>query len=144
MIRKAEVSDIFYIVRLENQVFNQSLGKSFLLQELTENVFSHYYVYEMNKVIIGYIGFRVFDEQAEMMNFLIDPNYQNDGLGTELLAYCINELEKLKVSTIMLEVRKSNKKAQHVYEKLGFKISHTRKKYYENEDGYVLVKEVNA
>jgi len=144
MIRKAEVKDIFYIVKLENQVFNHSLGKSFLLQELTENVFSHYYVYEMNKVIIGYIGFRVFDEQAEMMNFLIDPNYQNDGLGTELLSYCINELEKLKVSTIMLEVRKSNKKAQHVYEKLGFKISHTRKKYYENEDGYVLVKEVNA
>ena len=77
-----------------------------------------------------------------MMNILIDQEYKNEGFGHELLAYTLNELEQKHVKLITLEVRKSNKKAQYLYEKFGFKLSHVRKKYYENEDGYVLVKEV--
>jgi ribosomal-protein-alanine N-acetyltransferase len=142
MIRKAEVKDIFYIVKLEKKVFNQSLGEKFILQELIDNPFSHYFVYESGKEVIGYIGFRVYDDQAEMMNFAVLPDHQNEGLGTELLNYTINYLLNLKVKMMTLEVRKSNKKAQHIYEKLGFKVSHIRKKYYENEDGYVCIKEV--
>ena len=142
MIRKAEVRDIFYIAKLEKRVFKNSLGEKFLLQELTDNPFSFYFVYEKEKVVVGYIGFRVYDDQAEMMNFLIDPDYQNEGLGSELLSFCLNELHQKQVKLISLEVRKSNKKAQYIYEKFGFKLSHIRKKYYENEDGYVLVKEV--
>jgi ribosomal-protein-alanine N-acetyltransferase len=142
MIRKAQVKDIFYIVKLEKKVFNQSLGEKFILQELIDNPFSHYFVYEKGNEVIGYIGFRVYDNQAEMMNFAILPDHQNDGLGNELLMYCIDYLMDLKVEMITLEVRKSNKKAQHIYEKLGFKVSHIRKKYYENEDGYVYIKEV--
>lgn len=142
MIRKAEVKDIFYINRLEKLVFKQPLGESFLMQELTDNPFAYYFVYEKAKEVIGYIGFRAYDNQGEMMNFLIHPDYQGDGLGTELLIYAIEQLKCIDVKTISLEVRKSNKKAQHVYEKIGFNISHIRKKYYENEDGYVMVKEV--
>lgn len=142
MIRKAEVKDIFYIVKLEKKVFNQSLGEKFILQELIENPFSHYFVYEKGSEVIGYIGFRVYDNQAEMMNFAVLPDHQNEGLGTELLTHTTNYLIDLKVKMIALEVRKSNKKAQHIYEKLGFNVSHIRKKYYENEDGYVCIKEV--
>jgi ribosomal-protein-alanine N-acetyltransferase len=142
MIRKAEVKDIFYIVKLEKKVFNQSLGEKFILQELIDNPFSHYFVYERGNEVIGYIGFRVYDKQAEMMNFAVLPDHQNEGLGSKLLTYTINYLIDLKVKTMTLEVRKSNKKAQHIYEKLGFKVSHIRKKYYENEDGYVCIKEV--
>lgn len=142
MIRKAEVKDIFYIVKLEKKVFNQSLGEQFLLQELIDNPFSYYFVYEKGHEVVGYIGFRVYENQAEMMNFAILPDHQNEGLGTELLNYTTNLLIDLKVKMMTLEVRKSNKKAQHIYEKLGFKVSHVRKKYYDNEDGYVCIKEV--
>ena len=142
MIRKAEAKDIFYIVKLEKKVFKESLGESFILQELTDNPFSHYFVTVKSNEVVGYIGFRAYDDQAEMMNFLISPDYQDEGLGVELLTYALSYLEDLGAKLITLEVRKSNKKAQHVYEKLGFKISHVRKKYYDNEDGYVCVKEV--
>lgn len=142
MIRKAEVKDIFYIVKLEKKVFSSSLGEQFILQELTENPFSHYFVYVKSLEVIGYIGFRVYDNQAEMMNYLISPDYQNQGLGTELLTYSLAYLNTLDVKVITLEVRKSNKKAQYIYENFGFKVSHIRKKYYENEDGYVYIKEV--
>ena len=144
MIRKAIPNDIFHMVRLEKSAFKTTLGEKFLLQELNDNPFGFYYVYEINKTVIGYIGFRVYDDQAEMMNFVVSLDHQDEGYGTQLLTYCLNELEKKHVKTISLEVRKSNKKAQHVYEKMGFKLSHIRKKYYENEDGYVLVKEVSV
>lgn len=143
MIRKAIPNDIFHMVRLEKSAFKTTLGEKFLLQELIDNPFSFYYVYELNKTVIGYIGFRVYDDQAEMMNFVVSLDHQDEGYGTQLLTYCLNELEKKHVKTISLEVRKSNQKAQHVYKKMGFKLSHIRKKYYENEDGYVLVKEVS-
>lgn len=142
MIRKAIPSDIFHMVKLEKSAFKTTLGEKFLLQELNDNPFGFYYVYELNKTVIGYIGFRVYDDQAEMMNFVVSMDHQDEGYGTQLLTFCLNELENKQVKTISLEVRKSNKKAQHVYEKMGFKLSHVRKKYYENEDGYVLVKEV--
>jgi len=144
MIRKAIPNDIFHMVRLEKSAFKTTLGEKFLLQELNDNPFGFYYVYEINKTVIGYIGFRVYDDQAEMMNFVVSLDHQDEGYGTQLLTYCLNELEKKHVKMISLEVRKSNKKAQHVYEKMGFKLSHIRKKYYENEDGYVLVKEVSV
>jgi len=142
MIRKATVNDITYLVRIEKKVFTQSLGESFLFDELLLNPFAHYFVYELNKEVIGYIGFRAIDSNSEMMNFCMDPEYQGQGYGTEILNYSIDYLKNIGVSSVLLEVRKSNKTAQAVYEKFGFKKSHIRKNYYQNEDAFVYMKEV--
>ncbi|MBU1093145.1 MAG: ribosomal protein S18-alanine N-acetyltransferase [Firmicutes bacterium] len=142
MIRKAVVNDITYLVRIEKKVFTQSLGESFLYDELLLNPFAHYFVYELNKEIIGYIGYRAIDSNAEMMNFCMDPEYQGQGYGTEVLNYSIEYLKTLGVSSVLLEVRKSNKTAQAIYEKFGFVKSHIRKNYYQTEDAFVYIKEV--
>lgn len=142
MIRKATVNDIAYLVRIEKKVFTQSLGESFLFDELLLNPFAHYFVYELNKEVIGYIGFRAIDSHAEMMNFCMDPEYQGQGYGAEVLNHSIEHLKSLGVTSILLEVRKSNKTAQAVYEKFGFVKSHIRKNYYQTEDAFVYIKEV--
>ncbi len=142
MIRKATVNDIAYLVRIEKQVFTRSLGESFLFDELLLNPFAHYFVYELNKEVIGYIGYRAIDSNAEMMNFCMDKEYQGQGYGTEVLNHSIEFLKTLGVTSILLEVRKSNKTAQAIYEKFGFTKSHIRKNYYETEDAYVYMKEV--
>lgn len=142
MIRCARTSDIPLIVSIEKKVLKESLGNKFLFQEINLNPLAMYYVYELNREIIGYIGFRVDVGQAEMMNFVIKPTHQNEGYGQALLNHAFNELIALSVKQISLEVRKSNLRAQHLYEKLGFKHMHTRKKYYKNEDAYVYIKEV--
>ncbi len=142
MIRKATLDDVIYLVRIEKQVFTQSLGESFLYDELLLNPFAHYFVYEVNKEVVGYIGYRAIDENAEMMNFCFDPEYQGQGFGTELLNHSIEFLQGLGVKQILLEVRKSNKQAQAVYEKLGFQKSYVRKQYYGTEDAWVYIKEV--
>ena len=142
MIRKAKIDDIPYLVNIEKQVFEQSLGESFLYDEFLLNPFAHYFVFEVNDTVVAYIGYRAIDQQSEMMNFCVDPIYQHKKIGSELLNYTINYLKDLGVKTILLEVRISNDKAIKIYEKFGFKKSHLRDKYYGNEDAYVFIKEL--
>jgi ribosomal-protein-alanine N-acetyltransferase len=142
MIRRATPNDIFKIERIEKEVFPNPLTSSFLLDELSNNPFAIYFVYELNLEVVGYIGFRKVDEAVEMMNFAILKDYQGENIGQTMLYETMNYFKKEGTKSIILEVRKSNKKAQHIYEKMGFIKSHVRKNYYENEDAFVYIKEV--
>ena len=53
-----------------------------------------------------------------------------------------SKLEKENISSISLEVNVLNKEAIKFYLKNGFKIVSTRKKYYGDSDGYLMVKEM--
>ncbi len=142
MIRNATIDDIPSIIKIEKKVFKETLGEKFLYQEINDNPLALYYVYELGHEVIGYIGFRLDVEYAEMMNFCVAPSHQGDGYGTKLLSSALEKLLSLGAKITTLEVRMSNIKAQHIYEKLGFKQSHKRKKYYKNEDAIVYIKEV--
>lgn len=142
MIKRATVDDVYDIHNLEKRVFPQPLDLEFLYDELVINPFAKYYVYEQNKKIVGYLGYRVIDEAAEMMNFIVDPKHQKQGIGKTLISDTIDELIKQGVKMITLEVRKSNKIAIKLYESVGFKLSHIRKNYYQTEDGLVYLKEI--
>jgi ribosomal-protein-alanine N-acetyltransferase len=142
MIRRATPNDIFKIEKIEKEVFPNPLTSSFLLDELSLNPFALYFVYETHLDVVGYIGFRKVDHEAEMMNFAVLKDYQGENIGQTLLNETLEILKKEGVKTIVLEVRRSNKKAQHIYEKNGFIKSHIRKNYYENEDAFVYIKEV--
>jgi ribosomal-protein-alanine N-acetyltransferase len=53
----------------------------------------------------------------------------------------ITELKE-KIKWITLEVRKSNTPAIKLYQKFDFSIINTRKNYYENEDAYLMGREI--
>lgn len=141
-IRPATVDDILNIVTLEHQVFKESLGESFLYDEMMLNPFSHIVIGEVNHQMVGYIGLRV-DQEAEIMNFAVFPHEQKKGYGKTLLTYALGYLKKQGVKTLSLEVRESNVIAQKLYLSFGFRKSHIRKNYYQNEDAIVYIKEVN-
>lgn len=143
MIRAATVSDLDEIVILEEKVLKHSLGISFLRQELIDNPASSIYVYELNKRIIGYIGYRLTDLYGEMLNLVVDIEYQNQGIGTKLMTFIINELYASGAESLVLEVRKSNLKAIKFYEKFGAYRINTLTNYYEgSEDALVMIMEV--
>lgn len=144
MIRKAKIEDVIELTYLEELVFDKTLGINFLINEIESNEFAHYFVYEINKEIIGYIGIRIYDTNVEVFNFLIKPSFQGKGYGLELFNYLLTYLKPFNILNITLEVRKSNKRALAFYKKQGFIKSHIRKNYYNNnEDAYVLIKEVS-
>jgi len=61
---------------------------------------------------------------AEIGIKICDPSKLEKGLGTKLLAMFIYELFAMGYRKIVLDTSPENKRAQHVYEKLGFKQSH--------------------
>ena len=82
---------------------------------------------------------KIIDE-AHVTNLCVHPNYQNQKLAHRLLLSSIEECYKNKIKYITLEVRVSNEKAIHLYEKFGFKSLGLRKKYYQdnNEDALIM------
>jgi ribosomal-protein-alanine N-acetyltransferase len=142
-IRRAKLDDIIDIVKLEHTVFQESLGETFLYDELSLNPFARIYIIEDEDGFAGFIGVRV-DDQAEMMNFAVIKEKQHRGYGTRLLQHVLNELRLEGINQLSLEVRKSNMIAQTFYEKMGFVKSHIRKDYYKTEDAIVYIKEVTS
>ncbi len=142
MIRRAKTDDIMAIVALEKQGFRSTLGAHFIYQEIVNNPFALYMVYESNNQVIAYIGYHIVDDKADILNFVVGRLYQGNGYGSMLLEKTLDEVTRLGAKIITLEVRPSNKQARYVYEKFGFKPTYTRKKYYKNEDAIVYLKEV--
>lgn len=142
-IRQMEIDDIDNVIESENKIFGDSLGSDMLYTELKCNPYAFYFVLEVNKKFAGYIGTWIEEEHSEIINFLVLEEYQGNGFGSMMLDFVINLVKSVNVPNISLEVRKSNEKAIKLYEKYGFKYSHTREKYYKNgEDALVLILEV--
>ena len=139
MIRRANLNDISNIINLEHKIFNQSLGKIILENIYNNYPFSNILVYEIDKQIIGYLSYRLNDKNSELLNFLIDTNFQRKGYGSKLFDYYIDELKRNKVESIILEVRSKNEKALSFYNKYKPTFIKTIKNYYINDDAIVLL-----
>jgi ribosomal-protein-alanine N-acetyltransferase len=83
----------------------------------------------IDEQVLGYfVAIHTLDS-ADLLNICIHPNYQQQGLGAQLFDHLIQQLQTLSVDTVFIEVRTSNKSAPFFYQKLGFKVIDSRKKY---------------
>lgn len=140
MIRRYTLADIPFIVELEKRCLGTTLGRE-MLEADVESEMNHSYVYEESGRIIGYVSL-VFDGYAvEILNFCVDIPYQNQGRGTRFLCEILDMYYRLNAISFILEVRRGNQRANHIYEKLGFQPLRLRKGYYaDGEDAVVLQK----
>jgi ribosomal-protein-alanine N-acetyltransferase len=141
-IRRATIEDVDAIKLIELSALSQSFGKSFLEEEVQRNPFANYFVIEKEEgKVIGYMGLRIVDDHAEVMNFAVYKSEQNKGYGTQLMEYVLQYVMEQGVRGMSLEVRKSNEVARRMYSKYGFVASRLRPNYYKDEDGIVYFKE---
>lgn len=139
-LRQMTVDDIQAVIEGEEKAFGKSLGFDLIYQDLTLNPYAFYFVLEIDDEINGYIGLWITEENAEIINFYIDEAYRGLGFGSMLLDFSIKLVSSSGVGNLSLEVRRSNDVAINLYEKYGFKYSHDRKNYYDNnEDALVYI-----
>ena len=81
-------------------------------------------------------------DEIELEAIYVKPEFRNNGYGSKLVEFMTKEALQLNYKNIFLEVRVSNKSAIQLYEKYGFEIANCREKYYGQEDGIVMKKEV--
>jgi ribosomal-protein-alanine N-acetyltransferase len=141
MIRKMTLEDLPKVLVLEKALFSAPWSEENYRFELLENPYAHYVVND-DHGLLGYLGLWLNEDALQITTLGVDTSFQNRGIGQSLVAYALEYARMNKVSVMTLEVRVSNEKAIHLYEKNGFKKAALRKQYYSHpdEDAILMMK----
>lgn len=142
IIRKSTLEDLDFIYtlgkeNLETQFSKETL-KTFIIYDETYHVFSL-----LEDKLIGYIILWESDKYGQIIDIVIEEKYRNKGYGSKLLDYGINVLKGMNVKMVSLEVNEDNKSALKLYLKAGFIKERTLENYYENSDGFLLIRRLD-
>lgn len=144
-ILELTLEDIDAILPLENELYHKPWLKKDYEYELKDNPFAIYLkmIDKDSNEIMGYIGFWIKFEQAEITKVSIAKKYQGYKLSKLLMADAERRMRLAECENSTLEVRVSNTVAINLYKSFGYEIVTIRKRYYENgEDAYLMLKEL--
>ena len=90
--------------------------------------------------LLGFAVALLIPPQAELETIAVAQAAQRKGIASLLFGQMIRELEGVRITEVMLEVRESNRAAQAFYRSLGFVESGRRHRYYAEpqEDALLL------
>lgn len=140
MIKKIEEESL-YIDKL-SELFPKILTSKSVKEDIKNNQFTNYLTYLVNGEPVAFINYYIMYERAEIININVLEEYQNQKIASKLLEYMVNECISHNVKSITLEVKETNIKAIHLYEKFDFSKVAVRRKYYQGIDGILMEKEL--
>lgn len=124
-IRSVTLDDLDEVMDLERKVFKENaFSKKFMESLISSDTFFLKIEHTSKKYsLVGFIiAIQDREDQVNIINFLIDPKYQNKGYGTLLFKETLSLLHKLKgIRRIVLNVQVSNSRAINLYEKFNFR-----------------------
>ena len=119
MISKLTKEEVQEVIQL-GTMLNPNFSKLFHIENLNPN--ETIYLYKENNINKGFIHIQNGLDIIDLLNIIVKPEYQNQGIGSVLLKYIIDNKQDKK---IMLEVRSKNINAIKLYQKYDFKIIKT-------------------
>lgn len=132
MISKLTKEEVQEVIQL-GTMLNPNFSKLFHIENLNPN--ETIYLYKENNINKGFIHIQNGLDIIDLLNIIVKPGYQNQGIGSVLLKYIIDNKQDKK---IMLEVRSKNINAIKLYQKYDFKIINIRKNYYKDDDAIIM------
>ena len=133
------VNDLNFISDKLDIDFDEFWNYSTLKNELSSDT-SKYIVAKLNNEVVGFAGFKVMIDEADIMNIVVKKDSRNQGIGSLLLKELINLSKKSNLSCISLEVMEENYPAIHLYKQFGFEQCGLRKNYYKDKNGIIMKK----
>jgi ribosomal-protein-alanine N-acetyltransferase len=93
--------------------------------------------------VIGYLFAMWLFDELHINKIAVIEDERRKGIADELMAQCFDFARRNGVTSISLEVRRSNDGAQEFYRHLDFKSSYLRPRYYpDGEAAVVMVREL--
>lgn len=128
------------VLRIETRVYPVPWSTSLFLSELALRSTRAYYVAFVGKQLVGYGGLMMTLDDGHITTIAVDPAWHRHKLGTRLLLALVREALRRGATSLTLEVRLSNKPAQALYRRFGFRPVGVRKNYYAEtkEDALVM------
>ncbi|WOE33002.1 MULTISPECIES: ribosomal protein S18-alanine N-acetyltransferase [unclassified Acinetobacter] len=131
MIRLMTKADVARVTAIENRVQSHP-WRATQFEEAVDSYQAT--VFEIQGQVIGFCILQPVLDEANLLLMAIDPQFQGQGYGFQLLEQSIQMLDNQPVQ-IFLEVRESNLAAIALYEKNGFHQIDLRKNYYPHHHG---------
>lgn len=140
-IRNIDKTDIPILVALEEELLKETVGEEMLAAEL-HNKFAKFYVATVDDKVIGYLSCWMIEDTVDIINVVIDKNYQHLGFGQALFSKMEEEAKISGCNQIMLEVKENNNQAINFYVKQGYEQISMRKNYYRDHTNALIMKKV--
>jgi [ribosomal protein S18]-alanine N-acetyltransferase len=142
--RVTEHAPLDDIVALEHESFTNPWSRDTLEWELRNSDVTFIYALRLDDGQVGAfcVCWMLFDE-LHINTLAVAPAWRRRGLATMLLRHVFAEANARGVHRATLEVRATNRPAIALYERLGFQVTATRYRYYNNpeEDALILWRE---
>lgn len=129
-IRKVQKSDVEELYALfknlsedDKQFFHPHQFDKQSLKKICNSTDDNYFVMILNNEIIGYSMLRFFGYEIPSFGIYIHRLFRNKGYGKFLTQWTLNRAKELEIEKVILKTYKNNTGAQHLYEKIGFKIT---------------------
>ena len=92
--------------------------------------------------VVGFIILRRFGDDGELMQIAVDTGSRRQGIADILMDAAFRQAAEWVLTSVFLEVRKSNEAAVALYEKHGFEPVRIREAYYSDptEDAVVMMR----
>jgi [ribosomal protein S18]-alanine N-acetyltransferase len=134
-LREAHWADVPALAALETVLFaHDAWSEPTWWAELAGRPRRDYVVLTDGEGVLGYAGLDHGGDVADVMTVAVAPRARGRGLGRLLLV----ELERRAVArgaaSVMLEVRADNAPARALYERVGYQVLSTRRRYYQPGD----------
>jgi ribosomal-protein-alanine N-acetyltransferase len=140
-LRKMKEEDVPDVWAIERVSFSNPWQKSAFLGEIHNYPISHPYVivHSAEERIIGYVICWTLEEEVQISNIAVHPEYRRRGIAEMVLRQLLSRLEMKRTKFVFLEVRPSNRAALNLYRKLEFDIVGIRKDYYRNPKEHAII-----
>ena len=138
-IRKMELADLETITENLETDFDNFWNASIFKQELI-NENSYYLVALVDNKIVGFAGYMLILDEADITNIVVRKDMRNKKIATKLLSELLKTLEPMeKIEVVTLEVNENNIPAITLYENFGFDKVGLRKNYYDNHENAIIM-----
>lgn len=131
--RSIKVSDVDAIMGIEEKVYRFPWTKRIFIDCIRVGYSCQ--CCEADGELVAYAIMSMGANEAHVLNICVNPDWQHQGIGYDLLQRLLDIAKDNAVDTVFLEVRPSNTIALALYEKIGFNVIGTRKDYYPSQSG---------
>lgn len=142
-IRKAKLTDLLQVFRLEKEAFAPDYYPLFVLRQLFDTAPDLFYVaVDAEDQVLGYCfgGINAKDAIGWIYALAVIKKAQQQNIGRELTTALIRAYKNKNITTIKLTTTPDNLPAIGLYEKLGFKTISEEKNYYLDHSPRIVMK----
>jgi ribosomal-protein-alanine N-acetyltransferase len=142
-----QADDLADVMEIERRSFNEPWTPGLFLHEL-KVPFSRVMILRATngrRVTLGYVCRWIVGQEGHILNLAVHPDHRGRGLGQLLVESVIADTIGAGAESVTLEVRRGNRAALRLYQKLGFVEQGVRKNYYgKGDDALIMTRVLGA